>query len=135
MEKLFTVTFRSEFEKVKKGCNTYFLIFYRLVEINEARGLHDLDNVWFQQDGASVHRVRAVLEDLRFFFGDRVVSLGTQREWAPRSPDLAVCDTFLWGEVKNRIYQSPIRDNQELLERITQEFQRIEEEGLWANAL
>jgi len=29
-------------------------------------------------------------------------------KWPPRSPDLAVCDFFLWGYVKDRVYVPPL---------------------------
>jgi hypothetical protein len=28
--------------------------------------------------------------------------------WIPRSPDLTTCDFFLWGYVKDRVYEPPI---------------------------
>ena len=28
--------------------------------------------------------------------------------WPPRSPDLTICDFFLWGYVKDRVYVPPL---------------------------
>ncbi|GBM92577.1 hypothetical protein AVEN_39892-1 [Araneus ventricosus] len=40
--------------------------------------------------------------------------------WAPRSPDLAPCDFFLWGNVKDKVYVPPMRTKlQTLRKRIT----------------
>jgi hypothetical protein len=39
--------------------------------------------------------------------------------WPPRSPDLAPCDFFLWGYVKNKVYVPTLpRDLSELRQRI-----------------
>ena len=41
-------------------------------------------------------------------------------KWPPRSPDLTVCDFFLWGYVKNRVYVPPPPTTvDQLQERIT----------------
>jgi len=41
-------------------------------------------------------------------------------KWPPRSPDLTVCDFFLWGYVKDRVYVPPLPATvDELQERIT----------------
>ena len=39
----------------------------------------------------------------------------------PRSPDRTPCDFFLWGYLKNRVYQTPPQDMAELRARIIQE--------------
>jgi len=40
--------------------------------------------------------------------------------WPPRSPDLTICDFFLWGYVKDRVYVPPLPPTvDELQERIT----------------
>ena len=39
--------------------------------------------------------------------------------WPPRSPDLTVCDLFLWGLVRDNVYVPPLQKTlQELRERI-----------------
>ena len=55
-------------------------------------------NLWWVQDGASPHRVINVRDRLNEVFGNnRVVGLGHDVEWPPRSPDLTPCDFFLWA--------------------------------------
>ena len=40
--------------------------------------------------------------------------------WPPRSPDLTLCDFFLWGFVKDTVFVLPVPVNlQELRDRIT----------------
>jgi hypothetical protein len=38
--------------------------------------------------------------------------------WLPRSPDLTPCDFWLWGMVKERVYNTKIRDISDLKDRI-----------------
>jgi len=41
-------------------------------------------------------------------------------KWPLRSPDLTVCDFFLWGYVKDRVYVPPLPETvDELQERVT----------------
>jgi hypothetical protein len=39
-------------------------------------------------------------------FGDRIISRNANIAWQPRSPDLSVCDYFLWGHLKSIVYQT-----------------------------
>jgi hypothetical protein len=48
----------------------------------------ELQHGYFQQDGATPHTTRANLQYLSDFFGDRIISRGTNTVWPPRSPDL-----------------------------------------------
>jgi hypothetical protein len=59
--------------------------------------LNELGNVWFQQDGATVHMARASMEVRREIFQGRLISLRGDIPWPARSPDLSPCDFFLWG--------------------------------------
>ena len=54
--------------------------------------------LWWAQDGAPAHRLIEVRDRLNRVFGNnRVIGLGHDVEWPPRSPDLTPCDFFLWG--------------------------------------
>lgn len=63
---------------------------------------------YFQQDGATAHTASRTLEHIyTIFTPDRVVSRGQSGlgpSWPPRSPDLSVCDYFLWGTIKSKVY-------------------------------
>ena len=48
----------------------------------------DTQTVWFQQDGASPHTLRAALSWLEDHFGERVISRKTQTPWPAHSPNL-----------------------------------------------
>ena len=64
----------------------------------------DMEDMWFQQDGATCHTARETSELLRENF--LAVSSHTMaiRIWPPRSCDLTQNDCFLWGFVKSRVY-------------------------------
>lgn len=54
-----------------------------------------MNNVWFQQDGATVHNAIIVLEWLAEKFGEHFISLRSNIEWPPHSPDINPLD-FYW---------------------------------------
>lgn len=83
---------------------------------------------WFQQDGASPHTSKLALEWLKNNFGDRVISLKSDFEWAPHSPDLSPPDFFLWGYLKDRVYKNRPHTLLELKENIRVEIAAISQE-------
>ena len=42
-------------------------------------------------------------------------------EWLPRSPDLTLCDYFLWGYLKDKVYRTPPQNIDDLRNKIQQE--------------
>ena len=91
-----------------------------------------LRNYWFQQDGARPHRTQEVFDRLKEVFGSRIIGLDAPRmtgdgiEWPPYSPDLNVCDFFLWGYIKDKVYKTSPQNIQELNNNITQVIRSIE---------
>ena len=67
----------------------------------------DRDSMWWQQDGASCHTSNATMRYLRGQFPGRLMSKRGDWPWPPRSPDLTVCDFFLWGYLKHQIWNVP----------------------------
>ncbi|GFS77239.1 transposable element Tc3 transposase [Trichonephila clavipes] len=65
---------------------------------------HDVQELWFQQDGATCHTARATIDLLKDTFGDRLISRFGPVNWPPRSCDLTSLDYFLWGYVKSLVY-------------------------------
>ncbi|GFT72905.1 uncharacterized protein TNCV_1976271, partial [Trichonephila clavipes] len=49
---------------------------------------HDVQKLWFQQDGATCHTARATIDLLKDTFGDRLISRFGPVNWPPRSCDL-----------------------------------------------
>lgn len=72
----------------------------------------EIDQVELQQDGAPAHTSAASMHRLYELFPPNHVILNP--DWPPRSPDLSVCDNFLWSYLKNNIYKSNPRTIKEL---------------------
>ncbi|GFW09129.1 putative LOC100569746 [Trichonephila clavipes] len=64
---------------------------------------HDVQELWFQQDGATCHTARATIDLLKDTFGDRLISRFGPVNWPPSSCDLTPLDYFLWGYVKSLV--------------------------------
>ncbi|GFX15947.1 putative transposable element [Trichonephila clavipes] len=58
---------------------------------------HDVQELWFKQDGATCHTARAIIDLLKDRFGDRLISRFGPVNWPQRSCDLTPLDYFLWG--------------------------------------
>ncbi|GFU92479.1 transposon Tf2-11 polyprotein [Trichonephila clavipes] len=56
---------------------------------------HDVQELWFQQDGSTCHTARATIDLLKDTFGDRLISRFGPVNWPPRSCDLTPLDYFL----------------------------------------
>jgi len=72
-------------------------------------GPHLIDNLlYLQQDGAPPHFGNIVRDWLNINLPHRWIGRGGQFDlnfpWPPRSPDLTVCDFFLWGYIKEQVY-------------------------------
>ncbi|GFS70962.1 transposase [Trichonephila clavipes] len=65
---------------------------------------HDVQELWFQQDGATCHTARATIDLLKDTFGDHLISRFVPVNLPPRSCDLTPLDYFLWGYVKSLVY-------------------------------
>ncbi|GFW75528.1 putative DD41D transposase [Trichonephila clavipes] len=55
---------------------------------------HDVQELWFQQDGGTCHTARATIDLLKDTFGDRLISRFGPVNWPPRSCDLTPLDYF-----------------------------------------
>ncbi|GFX07788.1 putative DD41D transposase [Trichonephila clavipes] len=68
--------------------------------LNPELNNHDVQELWFQQDGATCHTARVTVDLLKDTFGDRLISRFGPVNWPPRSCDLTPLDYFLWSYVK-----------------------------------
>ncbi|GFS97099.1 uncharacterized protein TNCV_184501 [Trichonephila clavipes] len=64
---------------------------------------HDLQELWFLQDGATCHTACATIDLLKDTFGDRLILRFGPVNWPPRSCDLTPLDYFLSGYVKSLV--------------------------------
>ncbi|GFX88431.1 uncharacterized protein TNCV_2278991 [Trichonephila clavipes] len=61
---------------------------------------HDVQELWFQQDGATCHTARATIDLLKDTFGDRLISRFGPVNWPPRSCDINTARLFSVGLCK-----------------------------------
>ncbi|GFW45211.1 uncharacterized protein TNCV_717131 [Trichonephila clavipes] len=82
---------------------------------------HDVQELWFQQDGAACHTARTTIDLLKGTFGDRLISRFGPVNWPPRSCDLTPLDYFLWGYVKSLVYA----DKPQTLDHLDDNIRRV----------
>jgi len=68
----------------------------------------------FQQDSAPAHRARETIDLLRRSTPDFIAP----DMWPPNSPDLNPVDYSIWSVMQQRVYQSRVKDVDELRERL-----------------
>lgn len=94
-----------------------------LIPEMEHRGIN-IQNVIFQQDGAPPHSTNIVTAWLNNHF-NTWIGRRSPNKWPARSPDLTVLDYFLWGYIKNDVYQKTSANMEELRMRIVEAFQKV----------
>ncbi|GFV36667.1 DUF4817 domain-containing protein [Trichonephila clavipes] len=82
---------------------------------------HDVQELWFLQDGATCHTARATIDLLKDTFGDHLISRFGPVNWPPRSCDLTPLDYFLWGYVKSLVYA----DKPQTLDHLEDNIRRV----------
>jgi len=73
---------------------------------------------YFQQNGAPPHFALTVCAYLDHTFPGRWIGRSRPLLWHPHSPDLTPCHFWLWGMVKECVYNRKIRDINDLKDRI-----------------
>ncbi|GFU55748.1 putative transposable element [Trichonephila clavipes] len=82
---------------------------------------HDVQQLWFQQDGATCPTARATIDLLKDTFGVRLISRFGPVNWPPRSCDLTPLDYFPWGYVKSLVYA----DKPQTLDHLEDNIRRV----------
>ena len=93
------------------------------------RAIQNSQNYVLMQDGAPPHFANTVRTFLDQNFGDRWIGRGCGERnlaWPPRSPDLTPCDFFLWGYIKEKVYQRRPQDYYDLVQFITDAFEELD---------
>lgn len=85
-----------------------------------------LEDMCFQQDGATCDIARDTMRILKDAFPARVTSRFGHLAWSARSPDLTVTDFFFWGYLKSLVFakQSPQFEGAEIV-NVTPQMLRI----------
>jgi hypothetical protein len=89
----------------------------------------DYHKYYFQQNGASPHQATTVQTYLAERFGEKFIA---KSDWPPRSPDLNPCDFFLWGYLKQRVYNPLPKTLEDLRLNIVREVENLPETMLKA---
>ena len=84
----------------------------------------------FQQDGAPPHCGSHVRRFLDAIFPNRWIGRHGPTPWPPRSPDITPLDFFLWRDVKDKVFSTPVPDITNLKARITDAFDTVTEDVL-----
>ena len=74
----------------------------------------EMDEFFFQQDGAPSHTARPVMESLRSKFNGKLISRFGDFELPSISPDITPPDFFLWGCLKYKIYENSSQSLEDL---------------------
>ena len=77
----------------------------------------------FQQDSSPAHRSHATVEDLRQATPEFILLDLSP----PNSPDLNPVDYKIWGCVQERVYQKPIRDVDQLKQRLVKVWSDVQQ--------
>lgn len=74
--------------------------------------------MWIQLDGAAPHYAQIVKNFLDQNFNGRWIGRGGPVAWPARSPDLTSPDFYLWGYLKNVVYEREPTTREDMIERI-----------------
>jgi hypothetical protein len=87
-------------------------------------------NLFYQHDGAPPHGSYLIDNFLQNVFDDRWIANNGPFLWPPRSPDLSVLDFFIWGTIKNRVYNTPITTMEDCMQRVRHAFASLTPESM-----
>ena len=75
-------------------------------------------NMFLQLDGCPAHFAANVRQYLTEMFPDRWIGRGSLFPWPARSPDLTCLDFYLWGRLKDIVFQTEPTSRENMQERI-----------------
>lgn len=88
--------------------------------------LRQYNEIIWHQDGAPPHNVLPVVNYLNGKYETWIGRAGPIG-WPPNSPDLTPLDSFLWGFLQNKVYETPVQDIEVLRNRIIETIQETNE--------
>ncbi|KZC08938.1 hypothetical protein WN55_00288 [Dufourea novaeangliae] len=81
--------------------------------------------MWLQHDGCPAHYARRVRDALNELYPNKWIGRGGLVSWPLCSPDLTPLDYFLWGVLKNAVYQEVPTTPENMKQRIIAACARI----------
>lgn len=107
------------FEGNVNGMNYLNLLQNELPRMLEGVDMRTRMRMIIQQDGAPPHYSNIVRQFLNTDYNNRWIGRGSPlRNWPPRSPDLTSLDFFLWGFLKNIVYEAAPTTRADMIDRI-----------------
>lgn len=89
----------------------------------------------FQQDGAPPHYCILARNKLTELFHQNWIGRGGPVPWPARAPDLTPMDYFVWGTVKEIVFKECPTTPEDMMERIRNAFQQINETNMASRVL
>lgn len=77
-----------------------------------------IDGITFQHDGCPAHYRIGVRQFLDDNYPNRWIGRGGPIPWPARSPDLTPLDFYVWGHMKQLVYETPVSTVDELRQKI-----------------
>ena len=74
--------------------------------------------MWLQQDICPAHFAVAARRVIHELFPQRWIGQGGTVTWPARSPDLSLNDLFLWGRIKEIVYNEHPTTSENMKQRI-----------------
>ncbi|CAH0559093.1 unnamed protein product [Brassicogethes aeneus] len=74
--------------------------------------------MWFHHDGCPAHYSATAREVLNRDINGRWIGRGGPVNWPARSPDLTSPDFFLWGYLKDKVFQQAPTTREYMIQRI-----------------
>ncbi|KAG5893504.1 hypothetical protein JTB14_031647 [Gonioctena quinquepunctata] len=72
----------------------------------------------FMHDGAPAHFSQVARQHLTETYANQWIGRGGPHKWPARSPDLNPLDYSIWGHSQHLVYRTPVRDVEDLRNRI-----------------
>ena len=101
----------------------YYYLFSKIKE-------DQMDDIWFEQVGATCHTVNVTIDLLRTISEDRIITRNSDVNWPPRSCDLTSLNYFLWGAVKDKCYANHLETTKALKHEIEVAIRGIEAQAI-----
>lgn len=76
-------------------------------------------------DGAPAHWSLDTRRYLNQVYPNRWIGRDGAMPWPARSPDLNICDYFLWGHIKQTVYRGDVQNREVTRQLIVDAFQSI----------
>ncbi|KAJ8937435.1 hypothetical protein NQ318_000104 [Aromia moschata] len=98
--------------------------------LNDNLALADYRNIFYQHDGAPPHNGHLINNHLPNLFYDQWIANNGPHLWLARSPDLSVLDFFIWGTIKNKVYNIALTTRKDCMRRVRTAFQDLDPQSI-----